>query len=267
LWDSEESMSPDVVHAKDWLAANYDSVEFFGRDVEKYMRVKTVTGLGAIAIRWLPGPGTLLGLGIGAAFWMSERRELLRLLRSNYWERNDPLTYLAPGASQTVKTEYQAGLSATLSGELVATVSASAALEAKLLVGSLKHEVGASASVRLAAALTGTVSHSVSRSSTLANPSGNRRIYAVWRPKTTIRVQRLVLVDDRLSWQGLGEYDFYAAGGCATTFFETVSPSPLPASESAVGNRIPSPGERLAEFMRQIRRPRGWSRASGASST
>lgn len=197
-WDD-----PELAAAHTWLTANRTSEAFAGTSTNE---------LKALLWRSLDPAG--------AALWqrIRRRRELIRLQRRTFWKRTDPVAYLAPGTSQRLTVSYTAGLSTSVTSELIQTLGVSMELTAGGVLGSATHKTRTEQQTRIATSVTWTESVEISRTEELRNFNGDcARAYAIWRPGCVLDVSRLRLTQDELTWRRLGRYEYEVAGDLATT--------------------------------------------------
>lgn len=148
--------------------------------------------------RYRPG---LLGLPSGGV-------ELVRTRSYGFWEREGPLTWVPPNGSTTLTITTSVGLSETSQREINARLGVRLDLDIAQREGSLSAGLGYSR----ARSETVITQEAVARSMTLRNDKHDQEVpFAIWRMKRRRVIDKLVLAEDELEWQEVGDDEYFTS--------------------------------------------------------
>jgi hypothetical protein len=208
--------SSDFAEVKAWLEANIDEPEYVGPNVDRAARNAKRAFLGGLGLTLFP-PAFLAGVGVQLAAFASlyarSQREVVRIVRSTYWERVDPVTHLSPGSTLSTTTRYTSGLSATVTAELAHSLGQELGTSGVLTI-----KTKMDTALRVGGSLTTSTEKSVSRTLELRNTTSDRnRLFAIWRPGCTLSTSVLRVVGEQLAWEHLNDYEYLTDADVVTT--------------------------------------------------
>jgi hypothetical protein len=136
---------------------------------------------------------------------------LRRVQYCAYWEREDPVTQLAPGSSTKVTRKITVGLSTTAAAELSSSLGVDSGTTSVV-------KLNATMQRKFSESVTICEQSEVTKELALINDKTETyRLYAIWHPVREVRVERLVLEATLPTWAFVQKTSYVPQGVVSTT--------------------------------------------------